>query len=291
MSAHDEPRLPPELEREIFETTALMYPSTIPPLLRVARRVLIWIEPLLYRTLNVGEDWPSVEQFHAASSKPPAFLAQAVRCVVLHTGYDYDTVSRTLSLCTGCTRLAVDGARSARKLLPILSTLPIQRLAAFVCPTLDLMDMPQDIAAHPLLRCLTHLDLFDPLRSHEVLPIVDALPSLPFLTHLAIGQSGPLDTVRELLERILKDCRQLRILVVPNYDRSNHSEEDFDAHKTMMGDVPESLRNPRLVLCSYKLWFEGVLDGPNFWKVAEDLVARKRRREVDANIFWADLYA
>ncbi|KAJ7052060.1 hypothetical protein C8F01DRAFT_1166830 [Mycena amicta] len=287
MSAHDEPRLPPELEREIFETTALMYPSTIPPLLRVARRVLIWIEPLLYRTLNVGEDSPHFQQFHAASSKPPAFLAQAVRCVVLHTGYDYDTVSGTLSLCTGCTRLAVDGGESARELLPILSTWPIQRLAGFLCSTLDLMNVPEDISAYPLLRCLTHLDLFDSIRSHEVLPIVDALPSLPFLTHLAISHSGPLDTVRELLERILKDCRHLHILAVPNYDMAHGAKEDFDAHKTKMGDVPESLRDPRLVLCSYELWFEGVSDGPNFWKAAEDLVARKRRREVDANVFWA----
>ncbi|KAJ7052053.1 hypothetical protein C8F01DRAFT_998886 [Mycena amicta] len=288
MSAYDEPRLPLELEREIFETTALIDPSTIPPLLRVARRVLIWVEPLLYRTLNVGEDSPRVQQFHAASSKPPAFLAQAVRCVVLHTGYDDDTVSRTLSLCTGCTRLAVDGNRSARELLPILSTLPIQRLAGFLCSTLDLMNVPEDIAAHPLLRCLTHLDLFDSIRSHEVLPIVDALPSLPFLTHLAISQSGPLDPVRELLGQILKDCRQLRILVIPNYDRLN--EEDFDAHKAMMGEVPESLRDPRLVLCSYELWFEGVLNGPNFWKAAEDLIARKRRREVDGTWFGASLF-
>ncbi|KAJ7107396.1 hypothetical protein C8R44DRAFT_857975 [Mycena epipterygia] len=38
---------PPELEREIFETTALLYPKTIPKLLRVARRVLFWKVPLL----------------------------------------------------------------------------------------------------------------------------------------------------------------------------------------------------------------------------------------------------
>ncbi|KAK6978111.1 hypothetical protein R3P38DRAFT_3234964 [Favolaschia claudopus] len=43
------PCFPPELERYIFETAALFYPHTIPRLLPVARRVLIWIEPLLYR--------------------------------------------------------------------------------------------------------------------------------------------------------------------------------------------------------------------------------------------------
>jgi hypothetical protein len=34
--------LPPELERKIFETTAVLYPKMAPTLLRVARRVLLW---------------------------------------------------------------------------------------------------------------------------------------------------------------------------------------------------------------------------------------------------------
>jgi hypothetical protein len=38
-----EPLLPVELEREIFEMTAQMYPHEIPILLRVARRFLIWL--------------------------------------------------------------------------------------------------------------------------------------------------------------------------------------------------------------------------------------------------------
>jgi hypothetical protein len=41
-SVDPEPSFPPDLKREVFETTALMYPGEIPTLLRVARRVLIW---------------------------------------------------------------------------------------------------------------------------------------------------------------------------------------------------------------------------------------------------------
>jgi hypothetical protein len=37
-----EPIFPVELEQVIFETTALMHPTAIPALLRVARRVLVW---------------------------------------------------------------------------------------------------------------------------------------------------------------------------------------------------------------------------------------------------------
>jgi hypothetical protein len=38
-----DPVLPLELERKIFETTAEAYPKTAPTLLRVSRRVLIWL--------------------------------------------------------------------------------------------------------------------------------------------------------------------------------------------------------------------------------------------------------
>lgn len=41
-SMASDPFFPVELEREIFETAALLYPATIPSLLRVARRVLVW---------------------------------------------------------------------------------------------------------------------------------------------------------------------------------------------------------------------------------------------------------
>ncbi|KAJ7813792.1 hypothetical protein B0H14DRAFT_2522595, partial [Mycena olivaceomarginata] len=46
--------LPLDLEREIFEITARLYPHTIPQLLRVARRILAWIEPLLYTRVSIA---------------------------------------------------------------------------------------------------------------------------------------------------------------------------------------------------------------------------------------------
>jgi hypothetical protein len=42
MMVQSTPRFYPELEREMFETTAHMYRNTIPTLLRVARRVRYW---------------------------------------------------------------------------------------------------------------------------------------------------------------------------------------------------------------------------------------------------------
>ncbi|KAF7300730.1 hypothetical protein MKEN_01297800 [Mycena kentingensis (nom. inval.)] len=48
---NSDPRLPPELEREIFELLAYNCAPMRYPLLLVARRVFAWIEPTLYETL------------------------------------------------------------------------------------------------------------------------------------------------------------------------------------------------------------------------------------------------
>ncbi|KAJ7052094.1 hypothetical protein C8F01DRAFT_1376435 [Mycena amicta] len=276
MSSDDEPRLPRELEREIFYTAALLHPLTIPTLLRVARRVLIWVEPLLYRVLTIGG--PSgVAQLNAASSKPPAFLARAVRCLVLDGGCDYGTASSTLSL---------------HQLLPIIAAgaMPLQRMAGYLSDIMHITDAsrPEEIAAHPVFHCLTHLDFFETV-SDTTPAMMGLLLCLPRLTHLAFYYRQRLDQICEWVEPVLKNCRTLHILVMLYYDRSDPTD-DSAAQRDAMGEVPESLRDPRLVLCPYdsELWYEGALDGPNYWTLAEDFVARKRRREVDANDFWAD---
>ncbi|KAJ7053586.1 hypothetical protein C8F01DRAFT_1166794 [Mycena amicta] len=287
MSSDDEPRLPPELEQKIFQTTALLHSSMIPPLLRVAHRVLFWVEPLLYRVLTIGGS-SGFAQLNAASSKPPAFLARAVRCLVLDGAFDYEAASSTLSLCSGVTAVAVAGWNSARKLLPTIAPMPIQRIAGFLSHIMRLTDAsrPEEIAAHPVLRFLTHLDFFDTMSDTSP-AFMALLPCLPRLTHLAFGDSGPLDRNSEQVEHILRNCRSLHILVVLYYDRSSRLFNSA-VRRAAMGEIPEFLRDPRLVLCSYELWCEGVLDGPNYWTVAEDFIARKRRREIDANNFWAD---
>ncbi|KAJ7053570.1 hypothetical protein C8F01DRAFT_1260550 [Mycena amicta] len=309
MSSDDEPRLPRELEREIFYTAALLHPYAIPTLLRVARRVLIWVEPLLYRTLEFGNRPYHVSQLNAASTKPPEFLARAVRCLVLYGRHDYTAAHGILSFCTGVTGLAVVPGPFVQNLLPVLSTMPIQRFAGYLSQIMDVTQEspPEAIAAHPQLRRLTHLDLFDPLsisphaepaiigilpslpslthlvinRGPQFVPHIDAISSLPFLTHLAInGPIGSINTMCEWLERILKTCRSLRILVLLAFSRLDVARASRD--------IPESVRDPRLVLSSYESWFESVLDGPNYWTVVEDFVARKRRGEVDASVFLAE---
>ncbi|KAJ7495503.1 hypothetical protein FB451DRAFT_1387524 [Mycena latifolia] len=65
--------LPLELERQIFELTAVSRPVSIPNLLRVAWRVKHWVEPLLYRTLVIGAD--SIQGFPSCSTEIFTYIA------------------------------------------------------------------------------------------------------------------------------------------------------------------------------------------------------------------------
>ncbi|KAJ7055492.1 hypothetical protein C8F01DRAFT_1373456 [Mycena amicta] len=292
MSSDDEPRFPLEMEREIFLTTALLYPSTIPPLRRVAHRVLIWVEPVLYRILHISDNPLDVAQLAAASSKPPAFLAQAVRCVVLHNGRNNDAAHRTLSRCTGVTSLAGHWDTYAPELLPILSAMPVQRLTGSMTAFIDGFKLWHgDRIAHSIFRALTHLEIFEGLQTPSGLVIVGVLPSLPCLTHLAISLVERLDVIGERLEIVLKNCHHLNVVVVLVCYLASTSEGILAALQAAIGEIPECLRDPRFVVKlgeHTRRWYDGVLDQPNYWTVAEDFVARKQRGEVDANNFWAE---
>ncbi|KAJ6533885.1 hypothetical protein DFH09DRAFT_1181010 [Mycena vulgaris] len=102
------PTLPLDLERKIFERTALSRPVCIPNLMRVAWRVQHWVEPLLYRTLVVGpadtiDGIPpcTFERFaHIANTKSASFLHDSVRNLII-VPIPVDDIKVALSVFTG----------------------------------------------------------------------------------------------------------------------------------------------------------------------------------------------
>ncbi|KAJ7052059.1 hypothetical protein C8F01DRAFT_1172895, partial [Mycena amicta] len=275
MSSDVGPRLPVELERDIFETTALLHYSSIPSLLCVARRVLIWIEPLLYRKVEVGHgSHPPPFGFPPAVwSENPRFQAQAVRYLVLGadfpatTEWDYER----LRLCSRVTRLAIAGDGVQSDVLPILSVMPLQRLACYFEDLFgqdtftDLDINPTIIAADPIFRSLTHLDLFDHVQLGTE-PILDVIALLPALTHLAIPYFRPIEMNLGAATKLLESCPKLVILVA-----LMGSDVAVEMH-----DVPEHISDPRFVLCNYRHWADAVVDPPNFWTAAEQFVSWQR---------------
>ncbi|KAJ7766721.1 hypothetical protein B0H16DRAFT_1882751 [Mycena metata] len=96
-----EPALPLDLEREIFETAALLYPGTLPTLLRVSRRVLVWIEPLLYRALRIDSPKTAAAIERAMELKPSSFFSDNVQSLYIssYCGWPNQTRCTFLRLC------------------------------------------------------------------------------------------------------------------------------------------------------------------------------------------------
>ncbi|KAJ7069411.1 hypothetical protein C8F01DRAFT_1112536 [Mycena amicta] len=98
----------PELEREIFEITGWLHRTRIPTLLRVARRVYIWLRPVLYRVLRLSNR--SLSALIPAMEREPNFLRDVVRFIC----WDRDNVLTTeqtrllLTICSGVEDLVLE---------------------------------------------------------------------------------------------------------------------------------------------------------------------------------------
>ncbi|KAJ7127280.1 hypothetical protein C8R43DRAFT_1211138 [Mycena crocata] len=173
------PVLPPGLEKAIFEIVAQVRPLSIPVLMRVAWRVKIWLEPLLYRTLLVSTDSNVVLEGHIRApaetfipvthSKPPSFFRNSVRHVLFERNVPQETAESVLTVCS----------------VPYPeNTFTITHLELF--DTLD--DEADDFAGLALIPHLSHLSfntgfnpvfsvLLDTCKSLQVLVILEDHPS------------------------------------------------------------------------------------------------------------------
>ncbi|KAJ6529829.1 hypothetical protein B0H19DRAFT_1274215 [Mycena capillaripes] len=265
------PSLPPELEREIFETTAVMHPREIPTLLRVARRVLIWIEPLLYRVIRLSKF--NVDLMSLLKSKPAAFLQNAVRHLCFDSYGDAGQAKGILELCTGVVDLALEMAPANPILLPILATMSLRRLSTFLH---DLFGDDINLG-HPTFAFLTHLDLLDDDDNHLAL-ILPHIPSLPALTHLALDYKVPRNTVQTLLEK----CPRLALLACLWHW---HMVAGYHAAQT------PHVYDVRFVIgrCRELYWadWEDCARGrTHLWSLGEDFVARKRSGDIEKTCYW-----
>ncbi|KAJ7263937.1 hypothetical protein C8J57DRAFT_1626513 [Mycena rebaudengoi] len=262
----EEPSFPPELERHIFELAAVSHRTIIPTLLRVARRVLVWIEPLLY--------------------EPAGFFHDSVRHILFERAYDWanQDINALLQRCTGLVGFATAYTHCTPDIRPMLAQLQVKYLTLEL--TYLFRDLPVDLR-HPLFNSVTHLDLFD-ARNEFNNKIYRQLPLLPALTHLCLKSELP----RSLPLRILKGCSNLRVLV-------NAREQLEDpAHRAQLVEFE---RNPPVadarfvvafVIMSFnRFWTDLDIIGRGvrpLWAHADELIAKKSRGEIEASCFWLD---
>ncbi|KAF7329629.1 hypothetical protein MKEN_00225900 [Mycena kentingensis (nom. inval.)] len=281
MTSESAPRLPPELEHEVFQMAAALHPTTLTALLRVAKRVYAWLEPELYRQLVVeyitnDDGAPQNARytafFTAASIKPELFRSGPHTVALAEIPGDPVQLFGTL-LCCSQLRLAVGGGILTQDVKDIISQFQLHRLATQVELLFDAADAT---AYASRFLYLTHLEVFEGFESLSQ-PFVLALPAL---THLAftVGPQEPSNDVDKFLERIprLRVCVLIWGLVERGADLLDP-----------MPQLGQRVHDPRVVVASYHTWWEAVSEIDNFWERAEGLIDRKRRKEVAADYLWA----
>ncbi|KAJ6458039.1 hypothetical protein C8R47DRAFT_167078 [Mycena vitilis] len=276
--SNPEPCFPPELERDIFETAAVLDAAIIPLLLRICRRVQAWVEPLLYRVLTT--DYRDLPILRAAETKSASFLHTAVRHLFLEQPVEMSE-SRTTLLknCTGVTNLYFDGALEIQ-FLDILGDMRLRKLS---------LSAPREVSEkrqllyHPTLRFLTHLDLVE--DAHPTWEDWRALATLPELTHLSLSQEFPSD----VLQHVLDECPQLAVAVIAFWAGWSWERDDAIVFAESLATTVTDSRMVVLVVHSYdRDWQVGARGGDDFWIRAEAFIDRKRRGQIDKGCHFLD---
>ncbi|KAF8171064.1 hypothetical protein K438DRAFT_201425 [Mycena galopus ATCC 62051] len=265
------PRLPRELEREIFELCALSLPLCIPKLILVAQRVKEWTEPLLYRTIIMGHDlWDEVTGFPyfpdplvscIIRRKSPAFLNSAVRYLML-LGPPYSSETEAiLTLCTGVEELCLVDIPDSW--IPLIKSLPLRRLHIGI-------DAMQPLASG-IFSLVTHLHLDgDPKDMGSTCAVVAALHKL---THLSLNG----DAWVPVFCKILDSSPALRLLVFFRMSEVWTRRDEVVAYLR---------RDWRFVALPSSR--NGILENwqvqprRDYWSAAESFAAKRRARETDA---------
>ncbi|KAJ7280809.1 hypothetical protein C8J57DRAFT_1501012 [Mycena rebaudengoi] len=157
----EEPILPPELEHYIFELAALAHGAVIPALLRVAQRVLAWMEPMLYNVLRLddaAELLVTKAIRRALKSKPPRFFHDCVRHIVLQDAsyWSPEKIDELFYRCTGLVGFASANSHCTPRLLPVFSKLHARYFSLMLTDLF--LGLPIDLV-HPMFLSVTHLDL------------------------------------------------------------------------------------------------------------------------------------
>ncbi|KAJ7166992.1 hypothetical protein C8R46DRAFT_1095719 [Mycena filopes] len=271
-------RFPLDIEREMFETTAILHPKTIPTLLRICHRVHAWIEPLLYTVIAFSEEDDPI--IPAIQSKSPSFLRNAVRHVfigdkVFHAGWKFifPHCSRLVSLFLDMIALDADDVPQR---LQFLDNMALQRLNIQV-PQSGQGRWAQLVLRPMALGFLSHLELFTLNASHSGWEDWSPLATLPALTHLCVSNT----LSNAILVGAVAHCPHLIVIIAWYYEGGDELARAFAARL--------NVSDRRVVVMGVtgfdyiEDWQCGARGGEDFWVRAERFVARKRAKEIPIN--------
>ncbi|KAK7051958.1 hypothetical protein R3P38DRAFT_2603139 [Favolaschia claudopus] len=298
-SESEHPYLPPELEREIFETAAVQYPNTIPALFLVSHRVYDWVGKIKYRTIFPRRETYSSPKFDPTCSpmelleaidskqKTASFFSSRVKQLFLQD-LNHANLVAILSECNKIDSLVLLNPLPSPGQFFSLAELwvihPIKLGLRFneVMKAMDLEIIPQPI--HPVFASVTHLDLYDDRHRND---LADQLALLPTLTHLSIW-TGSRSSAE--MSAILVKCGSLQALVDMHGGFIDENETHPTFHENESSACTDDLRFVSVALdedMHLADWIIGTQGGIDFWAQADRFIAKRRRGEIQPSTrYW-----
>ncbi|KIJ94359.1 hypothetical protein K443DRAFT_362825 [Laccaria amethystina LaAM-08-1] len=262
------PKLPQELERRIFETCALENPEVCTVLMLVARRVHVWLDPILISTVCITQNFESkrrdqLERFlvKLANGKPVEYYAQHIKNLAILGGFfEKEVINRILGTCTGVENLVVlapargvdffENPQAGRDLRRL--TIKLENFSSWPFPNFN----------HSCFSNLTHLHLSD---DNEDWPAYIGWGNLTSLTHLAFSCAGPDETL-PLVQRL----PAIQYVALGHYcggERYKYAETEVNNEPRI-----RAAWGVRIVFLSeipWHDWERGARGGGDFWDVVE----------------------
>ncbi|KAF7330038.1 hypothetical protein MKEN_00267900 [Mycena kentingensis (nom. inval.)] len=270
-------RLPPELEREIFENAALNDTRTTLSLILVARRTHIWCLPALYRTIQVNPGQHKYETFKRALVDTP-WVAAGLRHIHFESVQDcnFAVCASIVAACPNITSIGATNVFAGPSSLEAMSGLPnLRRLVVALYELFDdtdaSIDSTEPIAIdprHPVFARVTHLSLHDNMGSQQTPAICEALPGFPALTHLRLKLGMSPVSVRILLGA----CPRLEVLLLTDQQHTVAAAETYPLEdpRLVWGDAGDNYST------FWASWLYGAMGNDDLWTVADEVV-RKRK--------------
>ncbi|KAG5636032.1 hypothetical protein H0H81_009332 [Sphagnurus paluster] len=178
----------PEIEDEIFEHAAFMYPTYAPALSVVSRRVQTRVEYIIYETIELRsmvlsflEGMSFIERFEPTlNARPAEFFAKRVRNLFIEQSVPPRFIPLILSKCTGIQNLSlsqamwqhrIDHTETPKLILPLASTLRSLEI--------DRLTLSQLAALGTVFPCFHLLSILAwPGPTHVPIANLDWLPGL-----------------------------------------------------------------------------------------------------------------
>ncbi|KAF7299806.1 hypothetical protein HMN09_00987000 [Mycena chlorophos] len=293
------PLLPLELEREIFETTAIFYPRHIPALLRVAKRVNLWLKPLLFRVVRFSDEAHS-EALHRAMKSEPDLLRIGLKYLnlddVQYSGWLSDEVDALLALSTSIIDIAVSHEHPTTHTYPVV---PVQlQPRRFMGVIKSLLGVEPPAMSTAVFLSLTHIELNESILNEPQTGHDDKRPAIisallaaaPNLTHLSSPQ--PMASLSwPAVQNVLEAMPKLKMLVAL-YSAYNGRVSASELEEVNAGTI----RDVRFMAGTFPDDGDSYLDweqsatcaAKDYWARGEIFLERKKRGQVAVTRYWID---